>query len=73
MYSLVNGAQGSIAGIERGDDNQTVPRGVYVKFDNPSIGGSLRNPTDQEYREAILILQVFMANLMLTGPVHNSP
>lgn len=35
VYSLVNGAQGSIAGIEWGDDNQTVPRGVYVKFDNP--------------------------------------
>ncbi|ORU93954.1 MAG: hypothetical protein A6F71_09090 [Cycloclasticus sp. symbiont of Poecilosclerida sp. M] len=29
--------------------------GIYVKFDNPSIGRSLRNPVDHQYREAILI------------------
>ena len=52
---LVNGAQGSVEGIEWGDDHDTMPRGVYVKFDNPSIGRSLRNPTDHQYREAILI------------------
>lgn len=27
----------------------------YVKFDNPSIGRSFRNPTDHQYRESILI------------------
>ena len=52
---LVNGAQGSVEGIEWGDDNTTMPRGVYVRFDNPSIGRSLRNPVDHQYREAILI------------------
>ena len=43
---LVNGAQGSVEGIEWGDDNVSMPRGIYVKFDNPSIGRSLRNPVD---------------------------
>ena len=52
---LVNGAQGSVEGIEWGDDHDTMPRGIYVKFDNPSIGRSLRNPTDHLYSEAILI------------------
>ena len=52
---LVNGAQGTIEGIERGDDNQNIPRGVYVKFDNPAIGRSFRNPINHLYREAILI------------------
>ncbi len=52
---LVNGAQGSVEGIEWGDDHDTMPRGIYVKFDNPSIGRSLRNPIDHQYREAILI------------------
>ena len=31
-----------------------MPRGIYVKFDNPSIARSLRNLTDHQYREAIL-------------------
>ena len=52
---LVNGAQGSVEGIEWGDDHDTMPRGIYVRFDNPSIGRSLRNPVDHQYREAILI------------------
>lgn len=52
---LVNGAQGTVEGIEWGDDNDTMPRGIYVKFDNPSIGRSFRNPIDHQYREAILI------------------
>ena len=52
---LVNGAQGSVEGIEWGDDHNTMPRGIYVRFDNPSIGRSLRNPVDHQYREAILI------------------
>ena len=52
---LVNGAQGNVTGIKWGDDSDTMPRGVYVKFDNPAIGRSFRNPTDHQYSEAILI------------------
>ena len=52
---LVNGAQGTVEGIEYGDDHDTMPRGVYVNFDNPSIGRSFRNPIDHQYREAILV------------------
>lgn len=52
---LVNGAQGTMEGIEWGDDNDTMPRGIHVKFDNPAIGRSLRNPIGHQCREAILI------------------
>lgn len=52
---LVNGAQGSVTGIEWGDDNNTLPRGIYVKFDNPGIGRSFRNPPEHQHSEAILI------------------
>lgn len=52
---LVNGAQGTVQGPEWGDDHHTMPRGIYVKFDNPSIGRSLKNPSNHQYREAILI------------------
>ena len=69
---LVNGAQGSVTGVEWGDDNNTMPRGVYVTFDNPAIGRSLRNPPDHEYREAILIRPISMENSMCTGPAHKS-
>ena len=40
---LVNGAQGTVQGIEWGDESQIIPRGVYVLFDNPLIGQSLRH------------------------------
>ena len=41
--------------LNGGDDNDNIPRGIYVKFDNPSIGRTLRNATDHIYTEAILI------------------
>lgn len=73
MFTLMMGAQGAVEGIEWSDDNDndTMPRGIYVKFDNPSIGRSLRNPTDHQYREAILIRHI-TANLQILGPVHKS-
>ena len=40
---------------EWGDENHSMPRGIYVKFDNPSIGRLLRNPANHQYRESILI------------------
>ena len=52
---LVNGAQGTVEGIELGDENHSMPRGDHVKFDNPSIGKSLRNPSNREHSEAFLI------------------
>lgn len=52
---LVNGAQGTVEGIQWGDDHETMPQGIYVKFDNPAIGRSLKNPPDHEYSESILI------------------
>ena len=52
---LVNGAQGTVEAIEWADDNHLMPRGVHVKFDNPSIGRSLRNSADHQHHESILI------------------
>ena len=39
---------------EWADDNHLMPRGVHVKFDNLSIGRSLRNSANQHH-ESILI------------------
>lgn len=66
---LVNGAQGSVEGIEWGDDHDTMPRGIYVKFDNPTIGRSFRNPIDHQYREAILVRPI-SANFFGKFSVH---
>jgi len=66
---LVNGAQRSVEGIEWGDENHSMPRGIYVKFDNPSIGRSLRNPINHQYRESILIRPI-TANFFGKFDVH---
>ena len=52
---LVNGAQGTVQGIEWGDESQIIPRGVYVLFDNPLIGQSLRHNSNNELHNSILI------------------
>ena len=44
---LVNEAQGTVEGTEWGDDNHNIPRGIYAKFDNPSIGRTLKMPLTQ--------------------------
>lgn len=49
VYTDVNGAQGSVEGIEWGKDHDTMPRSIYVKFDNPSIGRSLRNQNNRSH------------------------
>ena len=52
---LVNGAQGTVQGIEWGDESQIIPRGVYILFDNPLIGQSLRHNSNNELHNSILI------------------
>ena len=66
---LVNGAQGTVEDIEWGDESTTMPRGVYVKFDNPTIGRSLKYPPDHQHSEAILIRPI-TANFIGKFNVH---
>ena len=55
---LINGAQGTVQGIEWGDESQIIPRGVYTLFDNPLIGQSLRHNSNNELHNSILIRPV---------------